>query len=267
MSPTSVRASTAANWNVPAARSASTARRLDRLGRLLGDDAGEARRGGRPAAAAAASRISARRHGGSGSVVSRPWRSATARSTSLGGARAAPGRSRARRTGDADLDRGTLEPVNRSRADADSGDRTSSVHDGGRYWPADVTAPSPCSVPVPRPPRARSPFAHRGGAGDWPGEHDAGVRGRASTSATATSRPTSTSPPTACCVAFHDDRLDRVTDRPGIIAELPWREVAAGAGRRHASRSRCSRTCSPRGPTSASTSTPSPTRRSSRWSR
>lgn len=26
-------------------------------------------------------------------------------------------------------------------------------------------------------------------------------------------------------VAFHDDRLDRVTDRTGVIAELPWREV------------------------------------------
>jgi len=28
-------------------------------------------------------------------------------------------------------------------------------------------------------------------------------------------------------VAFHDPRLDRVTDRSGAIAELPWREVAA----------------------------------------
>lgn len=26
-------------------------------------------------------------------------------------------------------------------------------------------------------------------------------------------------------VAFHDDRLDRVTDRAGLIAELPWAEV------------------------------------------
>jgi glycerophosphoryl diester phosphodiesterase len=26
-------------------------------------------------------------------------------------------------------------------------------------------------------------------------------------------------------LAFHDDRLDRVTDRTGTIAELPWREV------------------------------------------
>jgi glycerophosphoryl diester phosphodiesterase len=27
-------------------------------------------------------------------------------------------------------------------------------------------------------------------------------------------------------VAFHDDRLDRVTDRTGVIGELPWSEVA-----------------------------------------
>jgi glycerophosphoryl diester phosphodiesterase len=26
-------------------------------------------------------------------------------------------------------------------------------------------------------------------------------------------------------IAFHDDRLDRVTDRTGVIAELPWAEV------------------------------------------
>lgn len=28
-------------------------------------------------------------------------------------------------------------------------------------------------------------------------------------------------------VAFHDDRLDRVTDRAGLLAELPWAAVAA----------------------------------------
>ena len=28
-------------------------------------------------------------------------------------------------------------------------------------------------------------------------------------------------------VAFHDERLDRVTDRQGLIRELPWREVKA----------------------------------------
>ena len=28
-------------------------------------------------------------------------------------------------------------------------------------------------------------------------------------------------------VAFHDSSLDRVTDRHGLVAELPWREVRA----------------------------------------
>lgn len=27
------------------------------------------------------------------------------------------------------------------------------------------------------------------------------------------------------CLAFHDDRLDRVTDRTGLVADLPYREV------------------------------------------
>ena len=33
-------------------------------------------------------------------------------------------------------------------------------------------------------------------------------------------------------LAFHDDRLDRVTDATGVIAELPWSTVQRGAGRR-----------------------------------
>ena len=65
-------------------------------------------------------------------------------------------------------------------------------------------------------------------------------------------------------VAFHDDRLDRVTDRTGVIAELPWSRGAARPRSTAASRSRSSRTCSPPGPTCASTSTrsttPSPSR-------
>ena len=54
-------------------------------------------------------------------------------------------------------------------------------------------------------------------------------------------------------IAFHDDRLDRVTDRTGVIAELPWSEVQR-PGSTGASPSRSSRTCWPRGPTCASTS-------------
>jgi glycerophosphoryl diester phosphodiesterase len=34
-------------------------------------------------------------------------------------------------------------------------------------------------------------------------------------------------------VAFHDDRLDRVTDRVGLIRDLPWREVRAAVVGEH----------------------------------
>jgi glycerophosphoryl diester phosphodiesterase len=34
-------------------------------------------------------------------------------------------------------------------------------------------------------------------------------------------------------VAFHDDRLDRVTDRVGLIRELPWRDVQAAVVGEH----------------------------------
>ena len=33
-------------------------------------------------------------------------------------------------------------------------------------------------------------------------------------------------------IAFHDSRLDRVTDRTGVIAELPWSEVQQGQDQR-----------------------------------
>lgn len=67
-------------------------------------------------------------------------------------------------------------------------------------------------------------FAHRGGAGDWPentmpafeGAVDLGYRW-VETDAHVTAD--------GICLAFHDDRLDRVTDRTGVIAELPYREV------------------------------------------
>ncbi|MCU1463467.1 MAG: glycerophosphoryl diester phosphodiesterase, partial [Acidimicrobiales bacterium] len=69
-------------------------------------------------------------------------------------------------------------------------------------------------------------FAHRGGAGDWPEnsmlafEHAVGLGYRyVETDVHVTSD--------GVLVAFHDDGLDRVTDRAGVIAELPWAEVSA----------------------------------------
>ena len=65
-------------------------------------------------------------------------------------------------------------------------------------------------------------------------------------------------------VVFHDDRLDRVTDRTGEIGSLTWRGYAppASGGR---TRSRYSPMCWRVGPTSVSTSTLSPTVRSDPW--
>ena len=67
-------------------------------------------------------------------------------------------------------------------------------------------------------------FAHRGGAGNWPENTmpafdtavDLGYR-HLETDVHLTSD--------GVLVAFHDDSLDRVTDRQGVIGELPWSEV------------------------------------------
>lgn len=68
------------------------------------------------------------------------------------------------------------------------------------------------------------PFAHRGGAGDWPENTMPAFEGAVAlgyryieTDAHVTADGT--------CLAFHDDRLDRVTDRSGVIAELPYSTV------------------------------------------
>ena len=67
-------------------------------------------------------------------------------------------------------------------------------------------------------------FAHRGGASDAPEntmpafEHAVRIGYRyLETDAHVTAD--------GVLIAFHDDRLDRVTDRTGVIAELPWSEV------------------------------------------
>ena len=68
-------------------------------------------------------------------------------------------------------------------------------------------------------------FAHRGGAGDWP-ENSLEAFANAvelgfhyvETDAHVTSD--------GVVIAFHDDHLDRVTDKVGLISELPWSEVS-----------------------------------------
>src|SRR3989337_1294395 len=69
------------------------------------------------------------------------------------------------------------------------------------------------------------PFAHRGGASEVPEntmpafEHAAGPGSRyVETDVHVTADGE--------LLAFHDDVLDRVTDRTGVIAELPWSVVA-----------------------------------------
>ncbi|MCB0986875.1 MAG: glycerophosphodiester phosphodiesterase [Acidimicrobiales bacterium] len=68
------------------------------------------------------------------------------------------------------------------------------------------------------------PFAHRGGASQWPENTMPAFEGAVAlgypyleTDAHVTSD--------GVCLAFHDDRLDRVTDRSGLVSQLPYRLV------------------------------------------
>ena len=67
-------------------------------------------------------------------------------------------------------------------------------------------------------------FAHRGGAGEWPENTMPAFEGAVSLGfrylETDVHRTAD-----GVLVAFHDDRLDRVTDRAGLISELTWDEV------------------------------------------
>ncbi|CAB4597288.1 unannotated protein [freshwater metagenome] len=68
-------------------------------------------------------------------------------------------------------------------------------------------------------------FAHRGGAGDWPEnslEAFSNAVGLGFTYVETDAHVTSD----GVVIAFHDDNLDRVTDRNGLISELPWSEVS-----------------------------------------
>lgn len=90
-------------------------------------------------------------------------------------------------------------------------------------------------MPVPpRPPSARHPFldwpgpipfAHRGGAGDWPENTLPAFEGAVSLGYRYVETDVHVTAD-GVLVAFHDERLDRVTDRTGLIRELRWSEVS-----------------------------------------
>lgn len=69
-------------------------------------------------------------------------------------------------------------------------------------------------------------IAHRGGAGDWPENTLAAFEGAARLGYRFVETDVHVTAD-GVLVAFHDDRLDRVTDRTGVIRELPWSEVSA----------------------------------------
>ena len=105
------------------------------------------------------------------------------------------------------------------------------------------------------------PFAHRGGAGEWPENTMPAFEGAVRLGYRYVETDVHVTAD-GVLLAFHDDVLDRVTDHAGVIAKLPWDVVRDARRSAAASRSRCSRTCSARGPTCASTSTRSTTPRS-----
>ncbi len=69
------------------------------------------------------------------------------------------------------------------------------------------------------------PLAHRGGAGDWPENTMPAFEGAVALGYRYVETDVHLTRD-GVLIAFHDDRLDRVTDRTGVIREMTWADVS-----------------------------------------